>query len=181
VTTPLVILTGASGAGKTAIARRFLREHSADCDVFFFDSIGIPSLETMESDFGGPEAWQRAMTLRWIERIGQRIGSTLSTPKRVLFEGQMRIAFIRDALAAQCVSRARVVLLDCDDATRAARLHLDRSQPDLASPTMMNWARFLREEAHQFGAEILDTSHQTIEQSVYLLKSCLFGKTDPQI
>jgi hypothetical protein len=176
--TPLVILTGASGAGKTTIARRFLHEHPADCDVFFFDSIGVPSLETMESDFGGPEAWQRAMTLRWIEQIRPYNRPTLSAQKPVLFEGQMRIAFVHEALAAQSVSNARIILIDCDDATRAARLHVACAQPDLANATMMNWARFLREEAHQLGAEILDTSHQTIEQCVNLLQSRLFDRTD---
>lgn len=135
----------------------------------------------MESEFGGPETWQRAMTLRWIERIKPSNRPTPSAQKPVLFEGQMRIAFVHEALAAQGISNARIILVDCDDATRAARLHIDRAQPDLANPTMMNWARFLREEAHQFGAEILDTSHQTIEQCVKLLQSRLFDRTDRQI
>jgi GTPase SAR1 family protein len=171
MTAPLVILTGASGAGKTTIARRFLHEHSADCDVLFFDSIGVPGLKTMQSEFGGAEAWQRTMTLRSLERIKP----ALSSGRPMLFEGQMRIAFIHDALAAQAISNARVILIDCDDATRTARLHLDRTQPDLANPTMMNWARYLRDEAHQFGAEILDTSHKSLEESVAILKRYLFN------
>jgi dephospho-CoA kinase len=173
---PLVILTGASGSGKTTIARRFQRDYSSLCDVLFFDSIGVPSIETMQSDFGRPEAWQRAMTFRWIERIRH----SLYAQKPVLFEGQMRIAFVHEAVVTQGISNVRFILVDCDDTTRAERLHINRAQPGLANPTMMNWARFLREEARQFGAEILDTSHQTIEQSVDLLKSCLFGKTGPQ-
>jgi tRNA A37 threonylcarbamoyladenosine biosynthesis protein TsaE len=40
MTASLVILTGASGAGKTTLAQHFLEHYSADCDVFFFDSIG---------------------------------------------------------------------------------------------------------------------------------------------
>jgi hypothetical protein len=173
VTTPLVILTGASGAGKTTIARRFLDQYPSLCNVFFFDSIAVPSLKTMESEFGGPEVWQRAMTLRWIERIRP----SLSTQKPALFEGQMRIAFIRDALSAHGIANARIILLDCDDASRATRLHLDRAQPDLANPTMMSWARYLRDEALRFGSEILDTSHQSLDQSVAIIRRCLFDSS----
>lgn len=173
MTTPLVILTGASGAGKTTIARRFLDEYASLCSVFFFDSIGVPSLEIMQAGFGGPEAWQRAMTLRWIERIKP----SLSKQKPALFEGQMRIAFIHEALAAHGIANARIILLDCDDATRATRLHLDRAQPDLANPTMMGWARYLRDEAHRSGLEILDTSHQSLDQSVAVIWRCLFDSS----
>jgi adenylate kinase family enzyme len=139
VSSRLVILTGASGSGKTTLARHFRERSGGDCEVFFFDSIGVPKLETMHADYAGPEAWQRAMTLQWVASIG----AVLSAGRPVLFEGQMRIAFIREALSAQQIENARVILVDCDDATRAARLHITRSQLGLANPAMMNWARYL--------------------------------------
>jgi hypothetical protein len=171
VTPSLVILTGASGAGKTALARHFLKHHAELCDVFFFDSVGVPSLEVMEAEYGSPEAWQRAMTLQWIARI-QPI---LSGDRPVLFEGQMRIAFLQEALSAQQVSGAHIVLVDCDDAVRTERLHLDRLQPELANPTMMNWARYLRREAVETGAEILDTGVLSFEDCVARVNLLLFG------
>jgi hypothetical protein len=122
--------------------------------VIFFDSIGLP-------DQPG-EAWQRATTMAWIEKIRP----ILSAGKSVLFEGQMRIAFIQEALAAARIPNARIILLDCDDATRQRRLRADRNQPGLANPTMMNWARCLREEALATGSEILDTGRIPLRDCV---------------
>jgi hypothetical protein len=87
----------------------------------------------------------------------QRIASLLNSGKMVLFEGQMRIAFIKEAIAAAGIRNARIVLIDCGDSVRAARLTHDRQQPDLATENMMSWGRFVREEAKQGGYEILDT------------------------
>ena len=113
-----VILTGASGAGKTTIARHFLNHYQTECVVFFFDTIGVPAADVMERDYGGAPAWQRAKTLEWIARIRPY----LSAGRPVLFEGQMKLAFIKEAVAAHRIPAAHVVLLDCDDLTRMARL-----------------------------------------------------------
>jgi hypothetical protein len=169
MTASLVILTGASGAGKSALARHFLEHYSAYCDVFFFDSIGVPPVEKMEADYGSGEAWQRAMTLQWMTRIRP----ILSARRPVLFEGQMRIAFIREALTANKIASAHIVLIDCDDDTRGARLHLDRSQPELANPIMMNWARYLREEAFKLGIQTLDTGRKSFDHCIARLKPLL--------
>jgi hypothetical protein len=114
-------------------------------EVVFFDSVGVPNQPG--------EGWQRAMTMTWMEKIRP----ILSAGRSVLFEGQMRISFIQEALVASQVPNARIILVDCDDATRQRRLQTERGQPDLANPTMMNWARCLREEALAAGSEILDT------------------------
>jgi len=168
----LVVLTGASGGGKTTLARAVENLHSDECAVFCFDSIGVPSPEMMQSF--GPEyqpggAWQRAMTFQWIERIAENLRSGES----VLFEGQVRIAFIREALAESGLSRARIILVDCDDATRRARLCHDRGQPELATADMMNWSRYLRDEAIQFRCPILDTGKLPLSDCVALLEQSL--------
>jgi RNase adaptor protein for sRNA GlmZ degradation len=161
----LVVLTGASGAGKTAIALEIERLNRPDLTVFRFDTIGVPSLEAMAVYGTGHQpggAWQRAMTLEWFERI--RPGLDAGT--NVLFEGQMRIAFIREALAASRIDSARIILVDCNDEVRIERLTHHRRQPELADPNMMGWARYLREEAAQEGCEILETSSLSLEESV---------------
>jgi hypothetical protein len=67
----LVVLTGASDSGKTAIADRY-RGWGTSIAVRHFDSIGIPSAEEIAAFGSGYQpggAWQRAMTLQWIESL----------------------------------------------------------------------------------------------------------------
>jgi hypothetical protein len=61
----------------------------------------------------------------------------------------MRLAFVRKGLLTAGIDDARVILGDCDDATRARRLAENRGQPDLATPRMMNWAALLRREVRR--------------------------------
>jgi dephospho-CoA kinase len=168
----LVVLTGASGSGKTAIAETIESRRPATAQVFRFDRIGVPSLEDMIASWGSGEAWQRAMTLAWIQRIANS-RSTLP----VLFEGQMRLVFIREGLEAAGVAKARVVLIDCDDETRKHRLLTGRKEPELANPTMMNWASLLRREAREGGHEVLDTSNLSLEAAVQHICALLLDPT----
>ena len=144
-----------------------------NCEVHYFDSIGVPSVEQMRRESGpGHEpggAWQRAMTLQWMRRIR----TILDLGTSVLLEGQMRIAFIREALAENQISSVHVILLDCNDTTRARRLRVHRSQPDLADRDMMNWARYLREEAHAADVRILDTGQLSLAECVRVIVKCL--------
>lgn len=84
----------------------------------------------------------------------------------VLFEGQMRMSFIQEGLVSAGITSARIVLVDCDDATRLYRLSHERKQPELADANMMMWAKFLRREADAGGFEVFDTSKISIEESV---------------
>jgi hypothetical protein len=168
---PLVILTGASGSGKTAIAEAIDSTRPGFADVFRFDRIGVPSPEAMASGWGSGESWQRATTIDCLARIAT--SRTKSRP--VLFEGQMRLAFAREGLLSAGVSDARVVLVDCDDKTRTHRLLTHRNQPELATPTMMNWAAFLRREAREGGYEELDTTNISLEKGVEHVCALLRG------
>jgi dephospho-CoA kinase len=160
-TSKLVILTGASGSGKTTLAKAVAARYPS-VSVLFFDSVGVPSKEEMISRRNSGESWQRATTFEWMKKIA----SLNEQGSNVIFEGQMRIGFIEEALASTHIRSARIILVDCDDATRTRRLQIERAQADLANPTMTNWARFLRDEAARGGHERLDTSKLDIATCV---------------
>ena len=155
----LVVLTGASGSGKTAIANAIRARYSARAEVFHFDS---PPTDRMIAECGSIEEWQRVKTIEWIAKIAGMSASDRS----ILFEGQVRLSFLTEAISTAGLENHRIILIDCDDATRARRLVGDRAQPHLANPTMLNWAKFLRDEAKRDGCEILDTSTATIDACV---------------
>ncbi len=169
----LIILTGASGSGKTAIADAIETHHPGLADVFRFDRIGVPSPEERVKGWGSGGAWQRAMTLTWLARIAALRGSS----RPVLFEGQMRLAFVREGLESAGIADSRLILVDCDDETRMHRLVAHRNQPELANPTMMNWAASLRGEAQAGGYEVLNTSKLSLEQAVEHVCARLRGAT----
>lgn len=167
----LVILTGASGSGKTAIAHA-IELSDPSIAVFRFDTIGVPSPEVMAAFGAGHQpggAWQRAMTLQWFERIAP----LLNAGKTVLLEGQMRIAFIQEALAAFAIENARILCVECDDSTRSRRLTQDRLQPELANESTIGWSRYLHREAVEAGYAILDTTNLSLEDSVQVVLSLL--------
>jgi energy-coupling factor transporter ATP-binding protein EcfA2 len=164
----LVVLTGASGSGKTTLVHAVQSLYPTQYEFLFFDSIGIPSPDVMETFGDGHQpggAWQRTMTFNWIEHIAK----ILLSGRSVLFEGQMRIAFIREALAHSGIENSHILLVDCDDITRTNRLTHNRAQPELANEAMLGWSRYLRAEAIAFNCEILTTSAHSLEECVALL------------
>jgi hypothetical protein len=168
----LVVLTGASGSGKTSIADAIRTTRPDLAHVVHFDQIGVPSADAMVAGWGSGEAWQRAMTIEWMARI-----AALSGQKRpVLFEGQTRLTFLREGMLAAGIVDFHVILVDCDDVTRARRLVANRMQPELANQEMMNWAAYLRLEAAEAGYEVLDTSQVSLEASVEHVCARLTGE-----
>jgi hypothetical protein len=95
----------------------------------------------------------------------------------VLFECQTRLSFLREGLIANGISDCDIILVDCDDKSRAHRLTVNRNQPDLASPEMMNWAAYPRREAMYAGCEVVDTSDISLDASVKLVCSRLAART----
>lgn len=158
-----VVLIGASGSGKTTIARGLAQRHGNDVEVFHFDAIGVPSVEQMVAAHGSGEQWQRAKTLEWMARLAPLVRSG----RGLLFEGQTRLAFLAEGAQAAGGLGYLPILVDCDDETRSRRLALERQQPELANETMMNWARELRRDARRSGAQILDTSALSLDQCVF--------------
>lgn len=58
---PQIVVTGASGVGKTTLVRAIEERGLEGVRCYYFDSIGVPSSEEMVARFGSGEGWQEAM------------------------------------------------------------------------------------------------------------------------
>jgi adenylate kinase family enzyme len=168
-----VVLIGASGSGKTTIARAIEQRCSDRVEVFYFDWIGVPPVERMIAEYGSAEGWQRAKTIEWMAKL-----APLSRSGRgLLFEGQTRLSFLKEAAEAAGGPAYLPILVDCDDETRSKRLLRGRKQPALANENMMGWARYLRREAGRSGCEVLDNSTRSLEWRISYVMARLNGNT----
>lgn len=157
----ILVVTGASGVGKSATVRALDARAIPGVRCFYFDSIGVPTADAMVRDYGSGEAWQASATGEWLARLA---GLPADTHVAIL-DGQTRPSFVFGA-ASRAVTRAvHVVLFDCSSAVRVARLRGPRQQPELATERMDNWAAYLRGQADALGLAVIDTTRLTIAQA----------------
>jgi hypothetical protein len=159
---PLVILIGASGSGKTTIARAIQHRYAGEVKMLYFDRISVPPVEKMVAAYGSGEAWQRAKTLDWMAKLAQLAKSG----DRLLFEGQTRLSFLVEGASVAGGPAYYPILVDCDGETRSKRLAIERKQPELVDQNMMNWALYLRSEARRAGCNIVNTSLLSLDEGV---------------
>jgi RNase adaptor protein for sRNA GlmZ degradation len=158
----ILVVTGASGAGKTTLVRLLDSRGIAGVSFHYFDSIGVPSGDEMQRDFGSPANWQVAMTDRWIERLA-RDGTGLH-----VLDGQVRPTAVREAFARHNVD-GHLLLLDSVHEVRESRLRDHRRQPELITRDMACWASYLRGQADALGVPVIDTSTITIHEAADVL------------
>jgi hypothetical protein len=162
----VLVVIGASGAGKTATVRALEARAIPGVRCFYFDSIGVPTPDVMERDYGGGEKWQASATADWLARL-----SSLSDDVRVaVLDGQTRPSFVFEAAGRGAPRRAQVVLLDCSSEVRAARLRGPRQQPELANTRMDQWAAYLRGQADALGLPVIETSLLTVGEAARRLE-----------
>ena len=159
MTRSIVVVTGASGSGKTAAVRALDARVLPGIRCYYFDSIGVPSHEEMERDFGGGEKWQAIQTEKWLERLARDPDGA----DVYVLDGQTRISFITKSAACLGTCLVHVVLLDCDPSVRHTRLVQMRGQPELANPQMDCWAAYLRGQADALDLPVIDTTSLTID------------------
>ena len=152
-----VVVTGASGVGKTAAVTALSKRGIAGVQCFYFDEIGVPSTEVMEREHGGGEQWQAWATQTWLDRLD----ALTSEVHVAVLDGQTRPSFVRAAVAKRTV---HIALLDCATSVREARLLHGRQQPELVTVQMMNWAAYLRGQADALGLPVIDTTILSIEE-----------------
>ena len=156
----LLVVTGASGAGKTTLVRGLEGRSPEGVSCHYFDSIGVPSSDIMERDLGGGPGWQEATTRMWIKRLASR------SDRLAVLDGQTRPSVVRAALLDAGVRHSAIVLIDCAVAERNRRLLDARRQPELATADMDSWAVYLRGQADALHLPIIDTTSQTVEAAV---------------
>ncbi|HEY5944562.1 MAG TPA: hypothetical protein VIV40_03685 [Kofleriaceae bacterium] len=152
-TPALLCITGASGAGKTAVldALRDRIEPRA-LPTLAFDSLGVPSSDEMHAAWESPRGWQKAMTYHWVHTAKH----VYRTHPLVVLEGSFDPQY---AIAACSAHRMRfaVVLLHADQAVRRARL-AKRGQAELDTTEMTSWASYLHEQTQQLGGLVIDAT-----------------------
>ncbi|MFC1616498.1 hypothetical protein ACFL21_05125 [Patescibacteria group bacterium] len=163
-------ITGASGVGKTVLLSALKNEFPNENWAFLhFDSIGVPSFEEMEKQFGSPSAWQEAMTYKWIKNIFKKY----SGYEKVFFEGQVNLEFILQGFKKHNYKNYKITLIDCSEEEMAYRLTHHRNQPELLSEDMKNWLKFLRNQAKELSVSILDTTNKSKVKALEEFKELL--------
>lgn len=155
----IYFITGASGVGKTTLLSLLENKYTEKGWLFLhFDSIGVPSVEDMNKEYGSPSRWQEAMTHQWIDKLINEYDN-----EKIFLEGQVNLQFIYDAFKKYQFKNFIIVLIDCDEEQMAYRLTHKRGQPELLTTDMKNWLKFLRKQAKEFGVPIINTTHLTNE------------------
>ena len=157
----ILVVTGASGAGKTATVRALDARGIPGVRCFYFDSIGVPTAEVMERDYGGGEQWQASATGEWLTRLGGLPDSI----RLAVLDGQTRPSFVFGAAARAAPRVVHVALLECSSDVRGARLRGPRQQPELADARMDQWAAYLRGQADAYDLAVIDTTSLTVRQA----------------
>jgi hypothetical protein len=162
-----LVVTGASGAGKTATVRALEDRCIPGARCFYFDSIGVPKSEEMERDYGGAEQWQRSATREWLVHLAG-LPSDMSL---AVLDGQTRPSFVFEAAARAASGAIHVALLDCSSQVRNDRLRTSRKQPELANVRMDHWAAYLRGQADALNLMVIDTTDLTVTQAADQLEA----------
>ena len=155
----ILVLTGASGAGKTTLALKL-----NELAITGVKGINCDRVE-VESEAGSAD--RQADILRyWIAQLSQpETGIELA-----VLDTQIRPHRALEVLSQAAIDHAQIVLVDCDPVKRNERLNMDRGQPELANPRMDCWAAYLRGQADALKLSIIDTSNDSLDQSLLELE-----------
>ncbi len=174
----LILVTGASGTGKTTIIKAIEKELHSDMVAFnYFDDIGVPSFDTMVANFGSPQRWQEVTTHAWMGKL-----ATITDKKLIILEGSFNPEFAVAKLPKPALENCLVICIHTDRVQREARLRHNRNQPELISEDMENFARVLKERTLALGGMIVeqDENHQsqTAQEIIDLIFSFIREKSN---
>lgn len=158
----IIVLTGASGAGKTTLAMKLKELGITGVEAINCDRVKL------EVDEGEDSNDVQAKTLRyWISRLKE----DESNVQLAVLDTQIRPHRALDVLNHAGIKNAEIVLVDCDPVIRNERLHVDRRQPELAHTQMDCWAAYLRGQADALNLAIIDTTEGQVDKSLSVLEA----------
>ncbi len=153
----ILVLTGASGAGKTSLILKL--------NEFAIPGVTGINCDRVKIEIDGTVAPtdRQAEKLRyWISHLSQpETGIELA-----VLDTQIRPHVALEVLNQAAVDYTKIVLVDCEPVKRNERLRMERGQPELANPQMDCWAAYLRGQADALKLSIINTSHEPMEKSV---------------
>ena len=153
----ILVLTGASGAGKTTLIVKLNELAIPGVKGINCDRVKIESDETAD-----PSDRQADILRYWISHLSQQeTGIELA-----VLDTQIRPHRALEVLDQAAIEYAQIVLVDCDPVKRNERLRMDRGQPELANPQMDCWAAYLRGQADALQLSVIDTSNDPMDKSL---------------
>lgn len=166
--TPLIILiTGASGSGKTTILQETSKHLQKQLvNIFHFDDIGVPSSEEMIKEYGSAENWQKMMTEQWIDRL-----SHIKNVPFIFLEGSFNPEFAINTLKKHGLKNYRLFCIHSDRKIREQRLQYQRQQPELITDDMENFAQFLKRKTIELSGIVINNNNSSNEVVKILLKN----------
>jgi ABC-type arginine transport system ATPase subunit len=153
----ILVLTGASGAGKTTLTLKLNELAIPGVTGVNCDRVKVESDETAD-----PSDRQADILRYWISQVSQpETGIELA-----VLDTQIRPHRALEVLDQAAIEYAQIVLVDCDPVKRNERLHMERGQPELANPQMDCWAAYLRGQADALQLSVIDTSNDPMDKSL---------------
>ena len=156
----ILVVTGASGAGKTVAVQALELRELPGVRCFYFDSIGVPSAEELERRSARGESWQAWATDEWLRRLNA-LGADVHV---AVLDAQTRPSHVLGSAAKAGGRAIHVVLLDCSSEVRDARLRGPRGQAELANARMDSWAAYLRGQADALDLPVIDTTLPSVDE-----------------
>jgi len=157
----IIIITGASGVGKTTILKKLAKDQVEKALIYHFDYIGIPDWSTIKD----AKKWQRDTTYTWIDKL---VDIARKKKVNIVFEGSTDIQFIKEGFLRNQFGNYRIVLFDCSTEIMKERLS-GRGQPELYTSDMVNWLNKLRADAIAEDIDIVKTDKFSVDQICKML------------
>lgn len=156
----IIVLTGASGVGKTTLI-----EQLSQLAIDGMECINCDRVQLEITPSGDGSDYQAAILKYWIDRL-------MADAKQIdiaVLDTQIRPHRAKKELQQMGINNVEIVLIDCDPTVRNERLRTERNQPELISAQMDCWAAYLRGQADAMELPIINTSQNSIENSLKLL------------